>query len=171
MVLCKAYWDHFKFTMPNEHKEDEYSRCNFICSLEHEGELKDKKIFCKAGAWHSLSNKITDHDFECIGTHKSRTFKKLEICFLVDITGSMHRFIEQCMVTTKKIIEDARSTNPNIELSFAVVGYRDHEMATSNITKKLKALIKEKKKKLKDLPVEPFHRQEFSEYRFNQIMI
>ena len=83
----------------------------------------------------------------------------------------MHRFIEQCMVTTKKIIEDARSTNPNIELSFAVVGYRDHEMATSNITKKLKALIKEKKKKLKDLPLEPFHRQEFSEYRFNQIMI
>ena len=77
MVLCKAYWDYFKFVMPNEHREEEYSRCNFVCSLEHEGELKGKKVYCKRVAWHSFSVHMGDHEFDCVGTHKSRTFKRL----------------------------------------------------------------------------------------------
>lgn len=60
----------------------------------------------------------------------------MEICFLIDISGSMQKFIDESQKVIEQIIKKATKTD--VEIKFSLVGYRDHEMYKSKITIKLK---------------------------------
>ena len=36
MVLCKIYWEHWKFEQPVANEE--FNLCNFICPYDHDGD-------------------------------------------------------------------------------------------------------------------------------------
>ena len=78
----------------------------------------------------------------------------------------MQRFIDECKNTIKEIINVASRSNNKIKINFAIVGYRDHEMAKSNITIRLKQLCEEKMKKIKEIPNKNFHQDMISEQDF-----
>lgn len=71
----------------------------------------------------------------------------MEICFLIDVTGSFNSYIGECVKTIKTVIERSSkdSSMDKTNTKFSVVGYRDHKMTDSNLFKKLKKLCIDKK--------------------------
>ncbi len=55
---------------------------------------------------------------------KSST-KKLDLCLLMDCTGSMASWIERSKNTLKEIIDTVKSGNEGLEVRVCFVGYRD----------------------------------------------
>lgn len=142
MYLCAEYWDSYNFDMPNPHCIEEYSSCNFVCTMNHEGDEK-KRVFCKQRAWHSFDKNRKAHEFECDKEHKTMdggSAESLDICFLIDATGSMSRWVDECKKTISMIIEKTRLKYPKLPLRFAVVGYRDHPMSLSKMVHELRRL-------------------------------
>lgn len=68
----------------------------------------------------------------------------LEVCFLIDATGSMKRWVEECKKTISTIIEKTRQKYPKLPLKFSVVGYRDHPMRLSKMVHELKKIAQSK---------------------------
>jgi Mg-chelatase subunit ChlD len=51
--------------------------------------------------------------------------KSLDLCLLLDCTGSMASWIERSKNTLKEIIDNVRKDNPDLEVRVCFVGYRD----------------------------------------------
>ena len=78
----------------------------------------------------------------------------MEICFLVDATLSMHKWIEQCKKTIQTIINKTTENYPNMKVLFGVVGYRDHSPQKSKMLRDLRALAEKKSIELSKMPAE-----------------
>lgn len=51
---------------------------------------------------------------------------KIDICFLMDITGSMETWLQAAKDQTFEIVRKTRETTPDAEIRVAFVGYRDY---------------------------------------------
>jgi hypothetical protein len=110
-------------------------------------------MFCKLRAWHSFENTRTIHEFDCDKEHRgvgADGAESLEVCFLVDATGSMSRWVEECKKTITQIIITTRDKNPKLPIRFSVVGYRDHPMRHSKVVQNLKKVAERKLVELKN---------------------
>jgi hypothetical protein len=55
----------------------------------------------------------------------SKSSKILDLCLLLDCTGSMSSWIQRSKDTLKEIIDNVRADNPDLEVRVCFVGYRD----------------------------------------------
>ena len=55
----------------------------------------------------------------------SKASKILDLCLLLDCTGSMSAWIQRSKETLKEIIDNVRADNPDLEVRVCFVGYRD----------------------------------------------
>ena len=70
---------------------------------------------------HADIIKLTNLHDELIGQDS------LDVMFIIDCTGSMQKWIDQCKKDVRSIIETIREKNPaNIKIRISVIGYRDH---------------------------------------------
>lgn len=60
--------------------------------------------------------------------------EKVDICFMLDCTGSMHSYINEAKSVIHKIIDNLKRKFQNFELRAAFVGYRDHGDGAKRIT-------------------------------------
>ena len=56
---------------------------------------------------------------------KSSSDKTLDLCLILDCTGSMGNWIERSKDTLKTIVDQVQSTNKGLKIRVAFVGYRD----------------------------------------------
>lgn len=131
-ILCSTYWSLMKWLPPvNDADRTLIDLCNFYC-YEHvrkdQGKInKDSmKGFCSLGAWHTGA-----HAFECENEHQTKeSYEGVDVCFVIDTTGSMGKYIELVKSTIKRIIEENETLLKEIKASgsiqFAIVDYRDH---------------------------------------------
>ncbi|CAF0938598.1 unnamed protein product [Rotaria sordida] len=131
-ILCSAYWSLMKWSPPvNDADRKLIDSCNFFCS-EHvqrdKGQIiKDSsKGFCTLGAWHPGL-----HAFECQNEHQTEeSYEGVDVCFVIDTTGSMGSYIEQVKATITRVIKEnevkLREMRASGTFQFAIVDYRDH---------------------------------------------
>lgn len=50
----------------------------------------------------------------------------LDIAVVMDTTGSMGKWIEECKLKIKEIIEKVKKEFSKIQIRFAFIGYKDH---------------------------------------------
>ncbi|CAF2896591.1 unnamed protein product [Rotaria sp. Silwood2] len=133
-ILCSAYWSRIRWPPPVTDVDrkliDSYS---FFCS-EHAPRDKNNVIikdsakgFCTLGAWHSDS-----HAFECQNEHLTEdSYEGVDVCFVIDTTGSMASYIGQVKSTIMRIIQENEIKLKEIKKSgtfqFGIVDNRDHE--------------------------------------------
>lgn len=55
----------------------------------------------------------------------SKSSKTLDLCLLLDCTGSMSSWIQRSKDTLKEIIDNVKSDNPDLDVRVCFVGYRD----------------------------------------------
>jgi len=55
----------------------------------------------------------------------SKSSKVLDLCLLLDCTGSMSSWIQRSKDTLKEIIDNVKADNPELEVRVCFVGYRD----------------------------------------------
>ena len=55
----------------------------------------------------------------------SKASKTLDLCLLLDCTGSMSSWIQRSKDTLKEIIDNVKSDNPDLDVRVCFVGYRD----------------------------------------------
>jgi hypothetical protein len=115
---------------------------------------EEKIVFCEMEAWHSFDRDRRKHEFVCDGTH--RNFSEFEICFLIDVTGSMAEYIRQAREVVNKIINSPMVLEKQIGVKFAVVGYRDHKMSESPLFVRFKELCIRKRRMIEEEPLEEF---------------
>ena len=58
---------------------------------------------------------------------ETATSKKLDLCLLLDCTGSMGPWIQRSKDTLKTIIDSVKAGHPGLEVRVSFVGYRDIE--------------------------------------------
>ena len=58
---------------------------------------------------------------------EAATSKKLDLCLLLDCTGSMGPWIQRSKDTLKTIIDSVKAGHPGLEVRVSFVGYRDIE--------------------------------------------
>ena len=58
---------------------------------------------------------------------KSTTQQKLDLCLLLDCTGSMGAWIQRSKDTLRDIIDGVKKTHTDLEVRVSFVGYRDLE--------------------------------------------
>lgn len=67
--------------------------------------------------------------------------EKVDICFMIDCTGSMQSYIDESKTVMHKIVDKLQKRFQNFELRASFVGYRDHSDAervvTFNFTEKI----------------------------------
>lgn len=56
---------------------------------------------------------------------KKANGKTLDLCLLMDCTGSMASWIERSKNTLKEIIDNVKNDNPDLDVRVCFVGYRD----------------------------------------------
>ena len=56
---------------------------------------------------------------------KASNEKTLDLCLILDCTGSMGSWIERAKDTLKTIVDQVKSTNKALKIRVAFVGYRD----------------------------------------------
>ena len=56
---------------------------------------------------------------------KASNDKTLDLCLILDCTGSMGSWIERAKDTLKTIVDQVKSTNKALKIRVAFVGYRD----------------------------------------------
>jgi hypothetical protein len=132
-ILCATYWSQYKWLSPvNDVDRKLIDSCNFFCTKHVERDrnnqiIKDSsKGFCTLDAWHTGS-----HTFECVNEHQNmETYQGIDVCFVIDTTSSMGKYIEQVKSTITRIIEENEEQLKRIKASstfqFAIVDYRDH---------------------------------------------
>ena len=57
---------------------------------------------------------------------KSSVAREVDLCFLVDCTGSMEQYIQEVKKKIQVIVETSKRMLPDLKFSVAFVGYRDH---------------------------------------------
>jgi len=57
----------------------------------------------------------------------------VEVCFVMDCTGSMGAYIKMCQEKINQIVDIITKDNPNSEIKIAFVGYRDHNEAPGGV--------------------------------------
>ena len=125
-LLCFQYWESFGWKPPlnDESIIQENKLCN--CHCPHFSHKSDENpSFCSKEAWHTSSLLTKDHFFEC---EHDDIYSGVDVCFVVDTTGSMGPYILKSIKSIENII---RSCTTSFGLSvkqiqFAVVAYRDH---------------------------------------------
>lgn len=157
--------------MPCPGMRELFGLCNFACANPHDGDAK-KKEFCTGVAWHSFSVSRVDHQFKCDDIHKNVGFRNLEICILIDCTGSMQRFIEESRKAVADIVKFTKEKYPKLEIKFAVVGYRDHPMHISQIFQKQKKAASVKLDELLKMGTPPkFAEKHLTEAEYVKLLI
>ncbi|CAD8112808.1 unnamed protein product [Paramecium primaurelia] len=128
-VLCLDYWNLKKWGHPIPNEISNISQCNYYCPLCKK--INGENSFCLKEAWHTQDNKISSHSFHCAQMHKEQTISGIKIAFVIDTTGSMGSYINNCKEIIKSIIQKAKShktiDNSEIEMKFAIVSYKDHD--------------------------------------------
>ncbi|CAF0961776.1 unnamed protein product [Adineta steineri] len=133
-VLCSAYWLLNKWHSPiNDADRKLIDSCNAYCEKHVERDknghiLKEStKGFCTLGAWH-----VENHVFECQNNHQSLDmYEGIDVCFVIDTTGSMEPYFEKVKQTIQCIIKDNQElliklAKTTASFRFAIVDYRDH---------------------------------------------
>ena len=134
-ILCSAYWSLYKWQLPVNNDIDQklIDSCNTYCAQHVERDEKDgirresSKGFCISDAWHG-----GDHIFQCQDKHESlEMYQGVDVCFVIDTTGSMAPYFEKVKNCITRIINDNQSLMKRLGKStsnfhFAVVEYRDH---------------------------------------------
>ncbi|CAF3684167.1 unnamed protein product [Rotaria sp. Silwood1] len=133
-ILCSAYWSHHKWFPPvNDIDKKMIDTCNIYCTnhvlRDQNGFIvKDSsKAFCTLDAWHS-----GNHVFECQNDHHVlEMYQGINVCFVIDTTGSMEPYFGQVKTAINRIINDNQTLLAKIkskcDFQFSVVDYRDHE--------------------------------------------
>jgi hypothetical protein len=134
-ILCSAYWSLTKWHSPvNDTDQKLIDSCKTYCEKHIERDksgniLKESvKGFCTLGAWHT-----ENHVFECASNHQSvEMYQGVDVCFVIDTTGSMKRYFAKVQETITRIIRDNQVNMKKLgksatDFRFAVVDYRDHE--------------------------------------------
>lgn len=132
-VLCSTYWSEVKWLPPvGEVDRKLINSCNFFCG-EHAKQDENNQIirdstkgFCTLGAWHS-----DPHAFECQDEHLTEdSYEGVDVCFVIDTTGSMASYIENVKSTITCIIQENETKLKGLKKSgtfqFGIVDYRDH---------------------------------------------
>ncbi|CAF0961738.1 unnamed protein product [Adineta steineri] len=133
-VLCSAYWLLNKWHSPvNDVDRKLIDSCNVYCEKHVErntnGHILKESIkgFCTLGAWH-----IGDHVFECQNNHQSLDmYEGIDVCFVIDTTGSMKSYFKKVKQTIQCIIKDNQELliklgKTTSSFRFAIIDYRDH---------------------------------------------
>lgn len=60
--------------------------------------------------------------------------EKVDICFLVDCTGSMDSYITETKLVIHKIVDKLKTLYADFKLRVAFVGYRDHSDGNDRVT-------------------------------------
>jgi hypothetical protein len=135
-INCKDFWDLFgiknpiKQAMGHENLLTDVNKCSFYCPSCYDP-VNDKIYFCRDICGHSNSNQLNDHDFECSCKDTKAVYTGLDICFVVDITGSMQSYILKSKESISRITENVKKRLTKIgssldSLKVGVVGYKDH---------------------------------------------
>jgi hypothetical protein len=125
-LLCFQYWESFRWRPPlnDESIVQENKLCN--CHCPHYSHKTDEKpSFCSKVAWHTSSLLTKDHIFEC---EHDDTYNGVDVCFVLDTTGSMSPYIMKSINSIENIIKSC-TTSFGLsvkQIQFAVVAYRDH---------------------------------------------
>ncbi|CAK71087.1 unnamed protein product (macronuclear) [Paramecium tetraurelia] len=123
-VLCIDYWDYKGWAHPIPKETQNIGLCNYYCPICKK--INGEYQFCCQQAWHSQDNKISSHKFPCSSTHKVQFIQGINIAFVIDTTGSMSQYIDNCKEVIKSIMQKTKE-NHNIEMKFAIVSYKDHQ--------------------------------------------
>lgn len=124
---CRDFWSHYKIANPLDGNElINSSKCNFYCSQC----ASETKVFCEDILWHSSSNNPKDHNFDC-PCKDNKVFKGMDICFVIDSTGSMQNYIDKSRDAIKLILSKSKIfldklKAPKDSLRVGIVAYRDH---------------------------------------------
>ncbi|CAF1067504.1 unnamed protein product [Brachionus calyciflorus] len=128
MLNCKDYWSFYKIKNPLVGSDlSNVDKCNFYCM---DCETNEFKSFCTDQVMHTFSNDWRHHNFNCECNEK-KVYKGIDICFTIDSTGSMSKYIEKSRDIINKIVKESKihldKINENINsLRISVVAYRDH---------------------------------------------
>ena len=133
-ILCSAYWSLDKWHSPvNDTDQKLIDSCNTYCEKHIErdrnGNIVKESVkgFCTLDAWHT-----GDHVFECQNDHESlEMYQGVDVCFVIDTTRSMARYLERVKQTITCIIKDNQELMKKLgksasDFRFAIVDYRDH---------------------------------------------
>jgi hypothetical protein len=133
-VLCSFYWSLNKWHSPvSDGDRNLVDSCNTYCNKHIERDengniLKESmKGFCTLEAWHT-----GDHVLQCQNDHESlKMYQGVDVCFVIDATGSMGKYFGKMKQTITCIIEKTLELMKKLRKSssdfrFAIVDYRDH---------------------------------------------
>ena len=97
---------------------------NYVFEENNKDSKKKKYLFCKEKIWHSRSERYDDHKFDC----KHSFYDKIQICIMMDLTGSMDKYLEESKNTIKTFLNKTKSElNIQTELfQIAFIGFKDH---------------------------------------------
>ena len=79
----------------------------------------------------SSTSKLTVAERTRVKTEYNERMKGVDLCFLMDCTGSMGGWISQCKAKISSIMEEARRLNGDTIVRLAFVGYRDFDCAAA----------------------------------------
>ena len=85
---------------------------------------KVKKSTTKAEKDNAKKSKVPA---KVAGKSDTSASKKLDLCLLLDCTGSMGPWIQRSKDTLKTIIDSVKAGHPGLEVRVSFVGYRDIE--------------------------------------------
>ncbi|CAD8134089.1 unnamed protein product [Paramecium octaurelia] len=122
-VLCIDYWDYKGWAHPIPNETQNIGQCNYYCPLCKK--INGEYQFCCLKAWHCQDNTVSKHKFPCSSTHKGNLIQGINIAFVIDSTGSMSEYIQNCKEVIISIMQKIKQNN-KIEMKFAIVSYKDH---------------------------------------------
>ena len=79
----------------------------------------------------SSTSKLTVAERTRVKAEYNERMKGVDLCFLMDCTGSMGGWINQCKAKISSIMEEARRLNGDTIVRLAFVGYRDFDCAAT----------------------------------------
>ena len=127
-VNCQDFWEHYKIKNPLSGNDLVNStKCNFYCT---QCATEESKVFCDDIIWHSKSPLPKDHIFDC-KCKESLIYRGMDICFIIDVTRSMKKYIEKSKIAIGKIVEKSKIHLDRLKanqdsLKVGIVGYTDH---------------------------------------------
>ncbi|CAM4956782.1 unnamed protein product [Rotaria socialis] len=116
-ILCSTYWSQHKWFPPIHNETDRKltDLCNTYC--------KDHVVRDTNGFIVKDSVKEDSHSFEL--------YKGVDVCFVIDTTGSMEKYFEKVKQTITSITSNHQKFLTKIKskcnFQFAIVDYRDHK--------------------------------------------
>lgn len=95
-------------------------------TVTRKAEERDKRKKTITFALHEVERKHRSKEISEVVEHYKNA-ERIAVAFLCDATGSMGRHIQGIKDHIKGIVSSLLSSNPNLDASFAFVGYRDHK--------------------------------------------